>query len=196
MLISRYRLLTDTVDSKNSYNLTNTNLTFNNWWVFNTWVIVKNSNINSQLYNTSRSYVCEFKLKSYLNFWWILILDYDQNNWMSWIWTIWTNWWLRLKEWWWDTIISTQTLELNKWYQIILSYNKDTWKCNSWLNWKYLWEYLWITNLNTPILTTLQIWLLEWIYPANVIIKNVELYNNPVDNSFAKNKYLKCKWFI
>lgn len=159
-IIERYRL-------KNLNWLKGSTLT-NNWWVnFLKWYAtfswtnqLSNSTIDDNILNTSRSYVCEFKLTWYGNFGGIFTIDSNSNNNFTWVATLWTWWWLRLKEWNWDTIVNTDVLELNKWYQIILTYEKTTWVCNAWKNWKYLWSYNWLIN-HTILDSTLLIWMVD-----------------------------------
>lgn len=193
-IIERYRL-------KNLNWLKGSTL-INNWWVtFSKWYAtfswtnqLSNSTVDNNILNTSRSYVCNFKLTWYGNFGWIFTIDSNSNNNFTWVATLWTWWWLRLKEWNWDTLINTDVLELNKWFQIILSYEKTTWVCSAWKNWKYLWSYSWIIN-HTILDSTLLIWMVD-AYKMIGWVKEVELYNNSVWNAFAKNKYAFIKWFI
>lgn len=196
MLIERYRLNWTSNGMKWLYNLTTSWLTYNNnSWVFNNWVNAINSSLPQQLTSTSRSYSINFKLNWYNNFGWILVLDSDSTNAFTWIGTIWTSWNLRLREWLWDSIISTQNLEIWKWYNLVLTYERTTWICKCYINWNYVWLYNWTINTNLST-STLQIWKLETWFYINANIKEVELHNTSLTIWEIKNIYMKNKWFI
>ena len=64
----------------------------------------------NQVNSTSRSYSVWVKLNWYSNYWGIVLYDYVSSNNFEWIATLWTSGGLRLKEWWYDTVINTGVL--------------------------------------------------------------------------------------